>query len=271
LAAEHDPTNRWASERAFFDAQALAAADFNLAKVAERYERAMGHALYPLEVAYESLGDIRGKRVLDVGCGLGEHSLLFAKWGAQVTGVDISGASIAVARQRAASLGLTARASFLETPFELTDTTSGGYDIVWCAAFLHHVLDRLDDVCGALTRLLAPRGFVLFSEPVRLSGTVKALRRLMPIPVAGTPDERPLERHDLAVISSRFEIEAPRFFGPVSRFQKLVLPGSYEDASRARRWCADFLYRVDRQLLRLPPLRSTAMIMVAKLRPTHGR
>jgi 2-polyprenyl-3-methyl-5-hydroxy-6-metoxy-1,4-benzoquinol methylase len=54
--------------------------------------------LYRLEVAYESLGDLTGKRVLDVGCGLGEHSLLLAWRGAQLTGVDVSGASIAVAR-----------------------------------------------------------------------------------------------------------------------------------------------------------------------------
>ena len=131
--------------------------------------------------------------------------------------------------------------------------------------------DWLDDVCGVLTRLLVPRGFVLFSEPVRLSRAVKVLRRLMPIPVVATPDERPLEPRDLKVISSRFDIEEPRFFGPVSRFQRLVLPTSYEDASPARRWCADFFYRVDRQVMRVPRLHSTAMIMVAKLRPRDGR
>ena len=92
---EHDRTTRWAAEREFFDAQALAAADFNLPKIARRYEGARGQARYCLAVAYESLGDLTGKRVLDVGCGLGENSLLFAWWGAQVTGVDISGASIA--------------------------------------------------------------------------------------------------------------------------------------------------------------------------------
>src|ERR1700758_4930621 len=98
MARARDATENWASERAFFDAQADAAANFNLPKVAERYEGAMGHALYPLEVAYEVLGDIRGKLLLDVGCGLGENSLLFARWGAHVTGVDISAASLEVAR-----------------------------------------------------------------------------------------------------------------------------------------------------------------------------
>lgn len=267
LGEERDPTERWAAEREFFDAQALAASNFNLIKVAERYEGAMGRALYPLEVAYETLGDIRGKRLLDVGCGLGENSLLFARWGAHVTGVDVSGASLAVARRRAEDFGLLDRVSFVETPVELLDAASGSYDIVWCAAFLHHVLDRLDDVCGVLRNLVVSRGFVLFSEPVRLSRAVKLLRRLTPIPANGTPDERPLERRDLAVIGSSFDFEEPRLFGPVSRLTRIVLPESYEGASQARRWCCNSLYRLDRQLMRLPPLRAAAMIMVAKMLP----
>jgi 2-polyprenyl-3-methyl-5-hydroxy-6-metoxy-1,4-benzoquinol methylase len=267
LEGPQDPRKHWAAQREFFDARARAALTFNLPKIAERYEGAMGRALYPLEVAYEMLGDIKGKRVLDVGCGLGENSLLFARWGARVTGVDVSGASLALARQRAEKFGLSAQISLVETPVELMEAASSSYDIVWCAAFLHHVLDRLNDVCVVLRNLVAPHGFVLFSEPVRLSNAVKTLRRLTPIPICGTSDERPLERHDLNVIAHSFDIEAPRLFGPVSRLQRLVLPDSYTGTSQARRWCSDFLYRFDRQLMRLPALRASAMIMVAKMHP----
>jgi SAM-dependent methyltransferase len=267
LEEPQDPRKHWAAQRKFFDARARAAIPFNLPKIAERYEGAMGRALYPLEVAYEMLGDIKGKRVLDVGCGLGENSLLFARWGACVTGVDVSGASLALARQRAEKFGLSDQISLVETPVELMDAASSSYDIVWCAAFLHHVLDRLNDVCVVLRNLVAPQGFVLFSEPVRLSNTVKTLRRMTPIPICGTSDERPLERRDLNVIARSFDIDAPRLFGPVSRLQRLVLPDSYTGTSQARRWCSDFLYRFDRQLMRLPTLRASAMIMVAKMHP----
>jgi len=90
----------------------------------------------------------------------------------------------------------------------------------------------------------------------------------MPIRKAGTRDERPLERADLAVISSQFEFKETRLFGPVSRFQRLVLTGSYEDASLAQRWCCDSLQSLDGHLMRVPLLRPAAMIMVAKLYPS---
>jgi cyclopropane fatty-acyl-phospholipid synthase-like methyltransferase len=48
-------------------------------------------------------------RVLDVGCGTGEHVLLAAAHGADAMGVDLSGLAIEKARAKAAERGLTAR------------------------------------------------------------------------------------------------------------------------------------------------------------------
>ena len=48
------------------------------------------------------IGEIRDRRVLDVGSGTGRAALLLARAGARVTGVDASEAMLAVARQRAA-------------------------------------------------------------------------------------------------------------------------------------------------------------------------
>ena len=48
-------------------------------------------------------------RVLDSGCGTGEHTLLAAAHGADATGVDVSGLAIRRARDKAAERGLVAR------------------------------------------------------------------------------------------------------------------------------------------------------------------
>ena len=47
---------------------------------------------------FDMLGDIRGLRVLDIGCGEGRNTRLFADRGAAVTGIDVSEAMIAAAR-----------------------------------------------------------------------------------------------------------------------------------------------------------------------------
>ena len=62
----------------------------------------------PALLALAEAGAIRG-RVLDVGCGTGEHALLAASLGLEATGIDLAAAAIERARQKAAQRGLEAR------------------------------------------------------------------------------------------------------------------------------------------------------------------
>jgi 2-polyprenyl-3-methyl-5-hydroxy-6-metoxy-1,4-benzoquinol methylase len=55
---------------------------------------------FPLEYAFHLLGDVRGKSVLDLGCGSGESVVILAHLGAKVLGIDISPDLIAIAEQR---------------------------------------------------------------------------------------------------------------------------------------------------------------------------
>ena len=50
----------------------------------------------------------RGRRVLEVGCGAGTDLIRFARGGAEVTGIDLSSAAIALARENFRHQGLTA-------------------------------------------------------------------------------------------------------------------------------------------------------------------
>src|SRR5688500_11171572 len=56
------------------------------------------------------LGDMRGKDLLDYGCGMGEESIYFAKLGAHVTAIDISDVGISTLKKRAAHNKLDIRA-----------------------------------------------------------------------------------------------------------------------------------------------------------------
>jgi SAM-dependent methyltransferase len=82
-----------------------------------------------------------GGRVLDAGCGTGEHALLAAAHGADATGVDLSPRAIGRARAKAAERGLTAR-------FEVADALELGrlgltFDTVIDSG-LFHVFDDYD-------------------------------------------------------------------------------------------------------------------------------
>jgi SAM-dependent methyltransferase len=72
----------------------------------------------PAFVRLADQGRLSG-RVLDPGCGTGEHALLAASRGADVTGIDVAPTAIARARAKAAERGLTAR-------FEVADALDLG-------------------------------------------------------------------------------------------------------------------------------------------------
>jgi ubiquinone/menaquinone biosynthesis C-methylase UbiE len=82
----------------------------------------------------------RGKRVLEVGCGIGTDSINFARAGAELTAVDLSGESLAIARQRAEVMGVADRISFRQANAEeLTSVVDDGpYDLVYSFGVIHH-------------------------------------------------------------------------------------------------------------------------------------
>src|SRR5713226_6788924 len=56
----------------------------------------------------------RGKRVLEIGCGIGTDTINFTRHGAHVTAVDLSGRSLEIARRRADVYGLRERIQFYQ-------------------------------------------------------------------------------------------------------------------------------------------------------------
>jgi 2-polyprenyl-3-methyl-5-hydroxy-6-metoxy-1,4-benzoquinol methylase len=78
---------------------------------------------------------IAGKRVLEIGCGMGLHTELMARAGAQVTALDISPKSVAATRARLALKGLAADVH--EADAEAIDYRNE-FDFIWSWGVIHH-------------------------------------------------------------------------------------------------------------------------------------
>jgi 2-polyprenyl-6-hydroxyphenyl methylase/3-demethylubiquinone-9 3-methyltransferase len=119
------------------------------------------HAMNPIRVAWilERLGNPRGLRLLDVGCGAGLASEALAQAGAEVLGIDAAPEAIAAARAHApAGLALTYRA----TAPENLATEGEKFDAITALEVIEHVADR-PAFCAALATLLKPGGKLFVS------------------------------------------------------------------------------------------------------------
>lgn len=93
----------------------------------------------------------RDKKVLEIGCGIGTDTMMFARNGAKVTAVELSERSLEIARQRAEVLELDDRISFYSGDAErLADfVPTDSYDLVYSFGVIHHtphperVLDQI--------------------------------------------------------------------------------------------------------------------------------
>jgi 2-polyprenyl-6-hydroxyphenyl methylase/3-demethylubiquinone-9 3-methyltransferase len=129
------------------------------------------HDINPLRLAYvERLcGGLAGKRILDVGCGGGLLAETMALKGANVTGIDLGEAPLAVAELHALESKVVV--NYQRTSAEdFTKQVPGQFDVVTCMELLEHVPNPASTVQACAT-LVRPGGWVIFST---LSRTLKS-------------------------------------------------------------------------------------------------
>ena len=120
------------------------------------------HRINPLRLEWiDQLAQLRGKQVLDVGCGGGILAEAMALKGAQVTGIDLAEKPLAVAALHARQVG--ARVDYMATSAEeLAQARPGGFDVITCMEMLEHV-PQPQLVIAACAQLVKPGGWVFFS------------------------------------------------------------------------------------------------------------
>ena len=98
---------------------------------------------------------LRGKRVLEIGCGSGAHARLLAESGCDLTCIDITHAGVEMTRRRLALYGL--RADVRRMDAEAMEFPDASFDFVWSWGVIHHSADTAR-VVGELARVLRPGG-----------------------------------------------------------------------------------------------------------------
>ncbi len=139
---------------------------------------------------------VSGMKVLEIGCGTGFFTEIFAQYGAHITAVDISRDLLDIARGK----GLPReRVHFIEKPFEECEV-DGPFDAVIGSSILHHL--DIDESFSKIFRLLKPGGMMSFAEPnmlnpqILLQKNIPWLKRLM----GDSPDETAFVRWPLKTV-----------------------------------------------------------------------
>lgn len=198
---------------------------------------------FPLEYAYHLLGDVRGKTVLEFGCGDGLNTVMLAKRGAKVIALDISADLIDLATKRVEANGCRG-VEFLVASAHSLPLKDESVDLVFGMAILHHL--DLELASESVRRVLKKGGRAIFKEPLRNSKLLGWVRQFFPTPPDVSPYERPLTDQEIRTFGKTYMGRARTFHLPVSSIANLLPVWS----GRAAEFCA----HTDSELLRRFPL-----------------
>jgi 2-polyprenyl-6-hydroxyphenyl methylase/3-demethylubiquinone-9 3-methyltransferase len=120
------------------------------------------HDINPVRLNFiAERADLSNAKAVDVGCGGGILAESMAEAGARVTGMDMAGSPLSVARLHAMETGV--EVEYLESTAEaLAAERPGQYEIVTCLEMLEHVPD-INSTIAACAELAAPGGALFFS------------------------------------------------------------------------------------------------------------
>ena len=201
--AETGHDERIRNEREFHD-------DWAKSEDVERIDvRASNEVCTAPEMRYitQRLGNIKGKRLLDVGCGLGEASVYFALLGADVTSSDLSqgmlDATILLAQANDVSVK-----QHIASAEDMQLSPADKFDIIYAGNLLHHV-----DIEATISRIrphLADNGVFVTWDPLAYNPAINVYRSMAKD--VRTPDEHPLTWSDIKLFHKYFGTVETRYF-----------------------------------------------------------
>jgi SAM-dependent methyltransferase len=170
-----------------------------------------------------ALGDVRGKRILEVGAGSGRDSIELARRGALVTVIDYVPSSLDVVARNAAAAGVGISmvcADGTRMPFD-----EGTFDVVFHQGLLEHFRDPIPLVADN-RRVLKPGGHVVIDVPQRWHVYTVGKKIMIALDrwFAGWETEFSIRELSRLVEAQGFRV--------VARFGDWMIPGFFYRAAR---------------------------------------
>lgn len=154
-------------------------------------------AEYRIQSLDSLMGDLTGKKVLDLGAGDGWNTLRMLSNGACVYAIDISPESIRHIEQCASDYIAQGSCHCYVMDATHMHFEDNSFDIVVGYGILHHILNY-EQTIPEILRVLKPDGRAYFVEPLGINPFINLYRRLTP--QSRTVDEKPLSIKDLSLI-----------------------------------------------------------------------
>ena len=159
----------------------------------------------------EMLGDVKNKKILDIGCGTGSISFYLAKKGANITGIDLSTNLIEYCRKEAKRRKLNIQ--FKEMNAQIPDFEDNSFDIIVGSRVVHHI-PEIEVFFKECKRLLKKRGFIVFIEPLKKNIIVELNRKIF------APNRRTIHEHPLFISDV---LLAKSIFGNIEHYEYFLL------------------------------------------------
>ena len=211
-----------------------------------------------LEWALRQLPNLNGARVLDIGVGEGQSSVLLARAGAHVTGIDISGEALTRATELAKRCGV--HPEFIRMPGEELRFPDKTFDAILCMSAYHHM--DIERATREFVRVLRPGGRVVMIEPLATNPPGWVYRRLGRLfSREATSEETPLRVEDLNVLRQHFRrVEWQGMF--LLSVGLFGLDRIFHNSNRVMHWLTksafEWIYPLDLLVLKVPGLQRIA-------------
>lgn len=123
--------------------------------------KSFAHPNYPHCAPFANLVDynkIKGKKVLEIGCGAGSHAAMFVSAGAEVTAIDLTERAVSLTKRRFELFDIK-NATVMKSDAENLPFPDNSFDFVWSWGVIHHSANT-QQIVKEILRVLKPNGRV---------------------------------------------------------------------------------------------------------------